>query len=465
MITTDELANRLANPTETAQQELKGWFDPTTPEGSARLAKACIALRNRNGGLLILGVHDKTRKISSAGWSPALETAYSSDAIQALIGKYSTDLFEIETSFHKIGRKRVLTIEVPTGVKYPAMARRDIQSATEPSKRLLKANTVYVRTVRANHTFSSSEASPDDLKEVVDICFDNRESDSARFLRRHFPEIETCELPKLLQRVLGVSTSNVERAAPVGQSNFLDDSFHAFEKEVAHRGLVLPRHGSREVSCEFVGDFVLPEDFMYVVKTANPNLSGWPTWLDTRSFNNALHRAYKKSGMWESLIVAIGQGTLSDRIDFIRQSPAGKFYHYRALEDDMNPKRVKPLSELEWVLCVLRVAEAIAVGINFAKAFKLDESGSLDFTFRWRGLESRALTSWANPGRSLSYDRHTREDVITSRIVVPSNAAQSTVSKYTTEATRPLFLAFEDFVLAPPVIDGVVTGLLERRSF
>ena len=63
----DTLQHILIDPVETLDVELKEWFDPTTPQGKAKIAKGCMALRNNNGGHLVIGftndgTPDKTNK-------------------------------------------------------------------------------------------------------------------------------------------------------------------------------------------------------------------------------------------------------------------------------------------------------------------------------------------------------------------------------------------------------------------
>jgi hypothetical protein len=50
----------LAAPSESLNVEIKRWIDPASPEGAAKIAKATLALRNRNGGYLIVGLDDTT---------------------------------------------------------------------------------------------------------------------------------------------------------------------------------------------------------------------------------------------------------------------------------------------------------------------------------------------------------------------------------------------------------------------
>ena len=54
----DDLRRLLASPRESLDLELKQWIDPTTPEGIAKIAKGCLALRNNNGGRLVIGFKD-----------------------------------------------------------------------------------------------------------------------------------------------------------------------------------------------------------------------------------------------------------------------------------------------------------------------------------------------------------------------------------------------------------------------
>jgi hypothetical protein len=53
-------ADRLVTqPSETRDMELKSWIDPRTPHGAAKLLTAIFALRNYNGGRVIIGFNDR----------------------------------------------------------------------------------------------------------------------------------------------------------------------------------------------------------------------------------------------------------------------------------------------------------------------------------------------------------------------------------------------------------------------
>lgn len=53
----DEL---VARPSEGLNVEVKTWIDPDAPDGMAKIVRAALALRNRNGGYLLIGFDDKT---------------------------------------------------------------------------------------------------------------------------------------------------------------------------------------------------------------------------------------------------------------------------------------------------------------------------------------------------------------------------------------------------------------------
>jgi predicted HTH transcriptional regulator len=61
MEATDELAKNLVNnPRESLNLEVKRWLNPTNPDGQAKIVKALLALRNRDGGALIVGFDNDT---------------------------------------------------------------------------------------------------------------------------------------------------------------------------------------------------------------------------------------------------------------------------------------------------------------------------------------------------------------------------------------------------------------------
>jgi hypothetical protein len=50
---------------------------------------------------------------------------------------------------------------------------------------VIRVGDVYCRTLNANGTASTAIAQPTDWRDIFDRCFENREADIGRFLRRH----------------------------------------------------------------------------------------------------------------------------------------------------------------------------------------------------------------------------------------------------------------------------------------
>ena len=70
----NQIAVLLRQPLEGLQVELKTWLDPRADADKAKLVKAIFAIRNRNGGYLIIGFDDATRASycqiwCTEGWS------------------------------------------------------------------------------------------------------------------------------------------------------------------------------------------------------------------------------------------------------------------------------------------------------------------------------------------------------------------------------------------------------------
>src|SRR5688572_8628025 len=182
METNLDYINRLvAQPAEALNVELKRWIDPADLAAKAKIVKALMALRNRNGGFLVIGFDDKTGL--PAGVPPAdLREAFRPDEIQKLVSQHSSEPFEVAVEFVDRGGQDYPAIQVPPGVTIPVAIKRELKDAQ--NKVLLKVGEVPFRTLRSNGTFSTATARPDDWRDIVEVCFENREADVGRFIRR-----------------------------------------------------------------------------------------------------------------------------------------------------------------------------------------------------------------------------------------------------------------------------------------
>src|SRR5690606_30279739 len=84
--------------------------------------------------------------------------------------------------FPEVDSVTVVVLEVEPGIRSPVAAKQEL---LDRGKTLIAKDRVYVRTVSANHTVSTSEATWQDWRGLCDRCFANREADIGSFVRRH----------------------------------------------------------------------------------------------------------------------------------------------------------------------------------------------------------------------------------------------------------------------------------------
>ena len=116
--------------------------------------------------------------------------------IQGIISKYASEPFEIEIAWAERDGRQYPIIVVPSGVKVPVAAKRELKDG---SRTALRIGAVYFRSLASNGTLSTTEARPSDWAEIVEICFDNREADVGRFIRRHLAGLDISSLMKLFR--------------------------------------------------------------------------------------------------------------------------------------------------------------------------------------------------------------------------------------------------------------------------
>lgn len=454
-----ELIEQLVQrPSENLAVEMKTWISPAEPAGQAKIVKAVLALRNRGGGNLVIGIDDKTQQPDRANPLANVRELFHIDNVQGLITKYASETFEIGVEFVDHEGLTHPVITVPVGVRTPVAAKADLKDG---EAFLIRTDEVYFRTLSANNTVSTAKVKWKDWRELLEICFDNREADIGRFLRRHLAGVDPAS-------IIAAMTGPGSERRTIGTSlrELLDEGHTHFAEQVAKRQLTLPRHGSWEVALIVEGMPPDPLDlkaFASLLGASNPNYTGWPIWLDGRTLNRADWRSYVMHGAWHTLIVTDNSQSFR-HVDFMLEDPRGRFYSYRALEDDLtlSQNAPEPGKALDGILPVLRVWEAIAVGLAFAKALQADEQANLQFMFRWTGLAGRELASWADPMRYIT-PRTAIQDEVTSEVSVPLETPLSAIAEHVKAAVRPLFEIFQGFTMPDSVVDEVTQKQLNRR--
>jgi hypothetical protein len=487
-MTRTELIALLEHPRETLAVEIKQWIRPDDPIGGAKLAKALMALRNFDGGVLVLGLDDKTYGPATDDQPVDVQEAYHPDAIQAIVGKYARPPFEVNVHFIPNGEVEIPVIVVPGGITSPVMSRSTIRELD--GRVILEQNAIYTRCLANDLVSSSKPVTPADWESLLSRCFDNREANVAKFIERHIPKIveylyrpqsvvETSQLTEAMDKPTAIVPAKEadERAdqhlqIPIELLDYGRTRFEARVVELHSSGKLaeLPAHGSWETACEIYGcslDYAASDKFLSELFLHQPGYTGWPMWRDTRSTQNASFRPYPFNRGWESLVVRLNQPLFANHIDFWRIEPRGRFYEYRALEDDIagtrGNQRIPAMKALDFLLVIGRVTEAIAVCLSYAKGLGCPEAGLLNIAFRWTKIRGRELASWAEPLRTLFPSSEAVQDEITTRVIVPLSTGIAEVPQYTRQATVELFEAFgKEF--AQPVYEEIAGKIIRRGN-
>lgn len=440
--------------------EVKTWINPDALRDKAKIVKAALALRNHNGGYLVIGFNNKTMKPDTDKVPSDVRTLFHIDKIQEMISKYASEPFEVTVEYPQIDGQEFPVIVIPGGVRTLVAAKSDLLD--EDGKRLICVDTVYIRSLSSNNTASTTQATWKDWDKLVEICFDNREADIGRFFRRHLSGINSEHLSAIAQAVSGKiqptkSTEDILR-------EYLEEGEQRFAQTLKERNTADPNWGTWEVGLILIGEvprYSANQKFLNLLHASNPSYSGWPVWLDSRNFDTS-DQPYTFEGKWEALIS--GGRTL---VEFMQLDPQGKFFLSRVLEDDvpLTERSPEPMTVLDFGLPVLRVAEAIAVGITFAKAMGcVPEATILAFAFKWSGLKGRMLSSWANQNRFMPHFYTAYQDTVISFVSVPLETPLSAIAQYVEQAVQPLFETFNGFALSTAVIEELVQSIIERRT-
>jgi hypothetical protein len=458
--------NLVSNPAETLTVELKAWIDPSVPVGQAKIVRAVLALRNRNGGYLLIGFDDKT-------WTPDIghepsdvRAAFHQDAVQGLISRYASETFEVLVGFGVRDGIEYPVIVIPPGVNTLVAAKRNLN---DNNKTLIRMGAVYFRTLNSNGTASTAEARPEDWREIFEICFDNREADIGRFLRRHLAGQDIASFISKLGE-LGTTLPPPAPSLCDRATKLLDNGYSHYQTALKNRALKLEEEALLGAGFWDVAVIIDParanarpdQKFLATVASSNPNYTGWPIWLDSRTSSQPLNHPAVVDGAWQALIFFITQGW-STHLDFWRLNPVGEFYLRRILQDDGVPDRVTPGTAIDPVIVIIRLAEAISVGLGFARALGCDpEKTTLGFAFRWTNLAGRHLTRWADPFDAIG-GGVAHQNEVTTCVEISLDTPLSAIAPAVEKAVQDLFVLFDGATIPTSTIEHWVQRLIERR--
>jgi hypothetical protein len=452
----------ISAPSENLSVEIKRWIDPNTNQGISKIAKGLLALRNQDGGFFVIGIDDKTLR-PDAHRPANYKALFHPDLIQGIVSKYASDRFEIEVAWGIRDSEDYPVIVVPGGITAPVVSKSDLK---DQDRLLVRESAVYVRTLHSNGLISSAEARSRDWPNLMERCFSNREADIGRFIRRHLSSVNSASLIDLISQTAKPPPTLRDRA-----EKLLDDGEIRYRAAINDRKLT----GSQKALAEKSGfwsvglvidpphpDALPDQNFGAIIGANNPQLSGWPVWLDAR-FNGKLEdRDKRKDSALEYLVVV---SDWSNHIDFARLDPTGQFFLHRIHQDDSVPSRVTAGAVIDPLLVIIRVAEAMAVGISFAKGLGwVPQETRLGFGFRWHNLKGRILSVWSKPFYfdHLGGGKAEDEDV-SSFVEFSLDTPVSALPQFIEEVTRKLFIAFNGATVRQDLIEQFVKDFFERK--
>jgi hypothetical protein len=168
---------------------------------------------------------------------------------------------------------------------------------------------------------------------------------------------------------------------------------------------------------------------------------------------------------WKRFIYEDGTGW-GAHLDFWIIDLPNRFYHRRALQDDIggSSNKRESMKLFDPVLATLRVAEALAVPLHFARTLGLAEKGqAIGYGFRWTGLSGRELSTWANPERHISPGRRSVQDEVTIFVNVPASANEGALTPIVKNVMDDVTSIFSGFTIPQQVVENMVKRLFDRR--
>lgn len=457
----NQVQRLLENPSESLNIEIKTWIDPRTPEGIAKIVKGAFAIRNRNGGFLIIGLNNSSLNPDKYEYDVDVTQLFHLDRIQELVSKYANEPFEISVELIDHQNQKHPVIVIPEGVKIPSSVKSDLKSS---NSKLLSVGDIYFRTLKSNGIPSSAKLLPGDLSALLDICFDNREADIGRFLRRQLGTSDASRLAYILN-----DQGNNENLKSLALA-VIKKGEAAFKKCIIQRDLNQKIEKVLDLLTMRVGVVFYPkkedglptQEFMNTVASSNPRYTGWPAWLDTRGFRDKNDRASVVDGAWETLIDEIDNWT--GNFEFMRIDPTGEMFLRRVMQDDTTPSQVTPGTVMDVFLVVYRIAEILAVAINIARANGWSKDQKAGFYFQWSGLSGRTISSWANKTRFFfNNDTVSNSSDAESFVEISLDTPDSALAPHVATAVAPLFAMFNGYQMKINLIEDCVSRMVERR--
>jgi hypothetical protein len=451
-------------PTENLRLEFKSWINPSDTADKAKVVKALLALRNRNGGVLMIGIDNG----SSVPLGPApydVRSVFHADLIQLLVTTHSSDAFEVDVQFQKIVGVEYPVITVPAGVRVPAVVKRGIEHG---GKDILRKGDVLFRTTLANATVSSAPCQVEDWRDLMDVCFENREADIGAFLRRHLSGSGIDQILATLSSAAGRKQSPTDDAREL-----LIHGHRRLVERLTEKGVPDGKHGRLSWGGLEVAVVIDPPlngyapnvGFRNMILDGATPLTGLQTWPDTRNWTEESSRPDVHDGAWETMLDVVG---LWSFLGFTIMDPRGRFYAWRSFDDDASAGQRGDVvgRHFDPLQATKQIIEVLATSLLFCRALGVaDAHHKIHLAFKWHRLKGRDLWGYFSRGLIL-HGPNTASGDLTGPVTstLPADLALSALAPVAMEVAAPMLATFKGFELAPIYVDEALEQMLSRAN-
>ena len=163
-MTESDLRDLLALGHEAPGIEFKGPAPRTAKDVFAKVARAALAMANRrNGGVIIIGVEDKSGKIRSIGLNHKDLKSWTYEDVTGTLSSYANPFVDIHLEKVICDGKSLLVITVKEFEDIPVLCKKDYED-------ILRAGACYVR--RRGKIESSEIPNQAEMRELLDLAIE-----------------------------------------------------------------------------------------------------------------------------------------------------------------------------------------------------------------------------------------------------------------------------------------------------
>ncbi len=453
----ERLPDLLIDPREALNLEIKNWLDlAASNEAKATLAKAIIALANHGGGFIILGFAESENCYQEDAGRPDTLESYNQDAINGIVQSYCDPSFHCHVQ-NVPNSDGVLfpIIVVPGGHKVPIRAQRG-----GPNGHALQHNGIYMRKPGPR---SEEPRDSRDWDELLSKCMQNRRDemlDQIRDIVRGSTTLDNA-----------TPAENIEQQPAL--SEWIEDGYEHWRSITSD----LPEYAEQRmpfghycIAYQLRGQHreITPTEFSEIVRQSEVRHTGWPPFWYPTTQELAPYMLDNAIQCWlgaES--TSFFGGIDAAHSDFWRIHPTGRAFLLRGYQEDgvdaQTPagRQVQPGTVFDINLPIWRIGETL-LHANQLSSLLFDGPTTIEFVATYKGLSGRTLTSIDNR-RLMRGNRVARQDKITVRTSVETQAIDSNLPEIVHPLISPLYALFDFFELSTVLVTDELNRLRSSR--